>query len=170
MDAVLVVDDETAVRALSMRWLAAGGYRAVAAASADEALAMFEAEPAGVVICDVQMPGHDGVWLASRIRQLAPDTAVIMATGGQDIESAVAAIRLGVRDYLTKPFGRDRLLESVSGAMAAYTLAVSLRLKRAAAMNVLRPLLDDNSQLDPQARDGLAMLLESCEFTNASGR
>jgi putative nucleotidyltransferase with HDIG domain len=59
------------------------------------------------------MPGRDGLWLAERIRQKYPETAVIMATGVQDVGPAVESLRQGVIDYLTKPFGRDRLREAV---------------------------------------------------------
>src|SRR5437763_16361433 len=60
------------------------------------------------------MPGHDGLWLVQHIRTDAPETAVIMATGVPDVGSAVISLRQGVIDYLTKPFGRDRLHESVT--------------------------------------------------------
>jgi putative nucleotidyltransferase with HDIG domain len=66
-----------------------------------------------VALCDIRMPGHDGLWLAERIRQRYPETAVIMATGVQDVAPAVESLRQGVIDYLTKPFGRDRLREAV---------------------------------------------------------
>jgi putative two-component system response regulator len=67
-----------------------------------------------VALCDIRMPGHDGLWLAERIRQQYPETAVIMATGVHDVGSAVSTLRQGVIDYLTKPFGRDRLREAVT--------------------------------------------------------
>jgi len=110
---VLVVDDETAVRELMARWLASGGYDVRTAANADEALQRVHDRPPAVALCDIRMPGHDGLWLAHKIRHDAPETAVIMATGVQDVSSAVTSLRQGVIDYLTKPFGRDRLRESV---------------------------------------------------------
>jgi response regulator RpfG family c-di-GMP phosphodiesterase len=111
---VLIVDDETGVRDLMSRWLEAGGYVVKTAASADEALDRLAAAPAAVALCDIRMPGHDGLWLAERIRREYPETAVIMATGVQDVASAVESIRQGAIDYLTKPFGRGRLREAVS--------------------------------------------------------
>jgi CheY-like chemotaxis protein len=82
MSSVLVVDDEPAVRALTSRWLEAIGFPARAAASADQALEVMASDSAGVVLCDVRMPGRDGLWLAEQLRTRYPDTAVIMATGG----------------------------------------------------------------------------------------
>lgn len=111
---VLIVDDENGVRELMKRWLEAGGYSVIAASSAEEALGRLEsAAPPAVALCDIRMPGRDGLWLAERIRQRYPETAVIMATGVQDVGPAVESLRRGVIDYLTKPFGRDRLREAV---------------------------------------------------------
>jgi response regulator RpfG family c-di-GMP phosphodiesterase len=111
---VLIVDDENNVRDLMARWLESGGYSVVTAASAEEALQRLEAATPAVALCDIRMPGHDGLWLADRIRQAYPETAVIMATGVQDVGPAVQSLRQGVIDYLTKPFGRDRLREAVT--------------------------------------------------------
>jgi putative nucleotidyltransferase with HDIG domain len=60
------------------------------------------------------MPGHDGLWLAGQLRREHPDTAVIIATGLNDVSAVVESLRQGVVDYLTKPFERDRLCQAVS--------------------------------------------------------
>jgi putative nucleotidyltransferase with HDIG domain len=60
------------------------------------------------------MPGHDGLWLAAQLRREHPDTAVIIATGLNDVSAVVESLRQGVVDYLTKPFERDRLCQAVS--------------------------------------------------------
>ena len=121
--AVLVVDDEIGVRDLIRRWLISGGYDVATAASADEALSCVHAAAPAVALCDIRMPGHDGIWLAAQIRHDSPETAVIMATGMQDVGSAVASLRQGVIDYLTKPFGRDRLREAVSRGLEWHRVA-----------------------------------------------
>jgi putative nucleotidyltransferase with HDIG domain len=110
---VLVVDDEGGVRDLMSRWLLSGGYAVSSARGAEEALRLLEDSQPAVALCDIRMPGHDGLWLADRIRHQFPETAVIMATGVQDVEAAVESLRQGVVDYLTKPFGRDRLRDAV---------------------------------------------------------
>jgi putative two-component system response regulator len=124
---VLVVDDEPAVRELLARWLVAGGYDVHTASNADEALGCVRAAAPAVALCDIRMPGHDGLWLAQHIRQDAPETAVIMATGVQDVGSAVTSLRQGVIDYLTKPFGRDRLRESVLRGLEWHKAAIESR-------------------------------------------
>ena len=60
------------------------------------------------------MPGHDGVWLAARIRERSPTTAVIMATSVDDAEMAVSTLSNDVVDYLLKPFDSARLREALA--------------------------------------------------------
>ena len=124
---VLVVDDENGVRDLMTRWLQAGGLSVTSAANAEEALGRVEASPPAVALCDIRMPGHDGLWLAERIRSRCPETAVIMATGVQDIGPAVESLRQGVVEYLTKPFGPERLREAVSRGLEWHRAAWDTR-------------------------------------------
>jgi putative nucleotidyltransferase with HDIG domain len=108
VNSVLVVDDEAAMRHLMMRWVELAGHRASTASSANEALDIMAQERPAIALCDLRMPGHDGLWLAERIRRNFPDTAVIMATAARDTDPRVAE-HTGAVDYLLKPFGRDRL-------------------------------------------------------------
>jgi putative nucleotidyltransferase with HDIG domain len=110
---VLIVDDEQAVRDVIKRWLEVGGHTVTTAASAEEAIERLEAAPLAVALCDIRMPGRDGRWLAEQIRQRFPETAVIMATGLPDADGSPRGPDDGVVDYLTKPFGRDRLCHAV---------------------------------------------------------
>lgn len=111
---VLIVDDEAGVRHLMRRWLESRGYAVAVAPGADQALDILSATPTAVALCDLRMPGHDGLWLASQLRREYPDTAVIIATGLNDVSAVVESLRQGVVDYLTKPFERDRLCQAVS--------------------------------------------------------
>ena len=88
---------------------------------------MLSAAPAAVALCDLRMPGHDGLWLADQLRREHPDTAVIIATGVNDVGAAVESLRQGVVDYLTKPFERDRLCEAVSRGVEWHRAAVDAR-------------------------------------------
>ena len=143
---VLIVDDENGVRDLMARWLETGGYSVTTAASAEEALGRLEASAPAVALCDIRMPGHDGLWLAERIRHEYPETAVIMATGVQDVGPAVKTLRQGVIDYLTKPFGRDRLREAVTRGLEWHASAWDARRWRESLeheMEVRRTRLSD---------------------------
>ncbi|MCL4811760.1 MAG: response regulator [Vicinamibacteraceae bacterium] len=124
---ILVVDDEAGVRDLMARWLRALELDVVAVGSAEDALATIRSRPITVALCDIRMPGRDGLWLAEQVRRLSPDTAVVMATGVQDVGSAVTSLRHGVIDYLMKPFGRDRLREAVQRGIDWHRAAVDAR-------------------------------------------
>ena len=110
---VLVVDDEEAIRRLLTRWLAGWGYEAKEAAGADAAIDMMATEPADIMLCDVMMPIHDGIWLAEQVRDRWPQTAVIMASSAQDMETVMRMRKQGVVDYVTKPFGREMLRQAL---------------------------------------------------------
>jgi cyclic di-GMP phosphodiesterase len=143
---VLIVDDENGVRDLMSRWLKADGYSVTTAANAEEALGRLEATPSAVALCDIRMPGHDGLWLAERIRQRYPETAVIMATGVQEAGPAVQTLRQGVIDYLTKPFGRARLEEAVTRGLEWHRSAWDARRWRESLeqeMGIRRSRLND---------------------------
>jgi len=114
---ILVVDDEPAVRDVLVTWLQAAGYRCVEAADAQAALDCITTHPVDVALLDLALPGHDGLWLARQIRQQTDDMALIMVTGLQRFDAAVAGIRLGVLDYLLKPFSRIELLQAVRRAV-----------------------------------------------------
>jgi len=63
MSIVLVVDDESQIRDLLVRWVSGDGYQAREAATAEAALADMQVTPADIVLCDVRMPGETGLWL-----------------------------------------------------------------------------------------------------------
>ena len=113
---VLVVDDEDAIRRLLVRWLAGWGYEAKQAANAEDAIEIMAAEPADIMLCDVMMPVHDGIWLAEQVRGRWPQTAVIMASSAQDMETVMGMRKQGAVDYVTKPFGREMLRQALQRA------------------------------------------------------
>jgi CheY-like chemotaxis protein len=116
MPCVLVVDDEEAIRRLLTRWLASWGYDAKEAANADDAIEMMAVQPADIILCDVMMPVHDGIWLAEQVRGRWPQTAVIMASSAQDMETVMRMRKQGAVDYVTKPFGREMLRQALQRA------------------------------------------------------
>ena len=113
---VLVVDDEESIRRLLMRWLAGWGYQSKEAPNANDAIEQMTAEPAAIMLCDVMMPVHDGVWLAEQVRTRWPQTAVIMASSAQDMETVMRMRKQGAVDYVTKPFGREMLRQALQRA------------------------------------------------------
>ena len=110
----LVVDDDATVLDALTSLVRSFGYHVESADSAERALDLLKSNPVDVALCDVNLPGQDGVWLASAIRERHPHTAIIMATGGRDIAPAVTSLRNAVVDYLLKPFDSARLKEAFS--------------------------------------------------------
>lgn len=116
---VLVVDDDPSVRHILKRWLENWGYSVRDAPNATDAMVVMSAERASIVFCDIRMPGHDGFWLVDRIHQTWPETAIIMITGLDDLQTVVRARKEGAVDYVTKPFGREVLHQALERAKAA---------------------------------------------------
>jgi two-component system nitrogen regulation response regulator GlnG len=112
MSSVLIVDDESPMREILVRWLASAGYETREAADADAALEALTASPADVVLCDVQMPGHDGLWLVARMRERFPDVAVVLATADDTVPPA-ASLQPAIIEYLVKPLSRGPVLSAV---------------------------------------------------------
>jgi putative two-component system response regulator len=130
MDRVLVVDDETGIRGLVSQWVEGLGCTPVEATSAERAVETLADLSCDVAVCDVKLPGHDGLWLARHIRHHHPDTAVVLSTGIQDIESAVGGLRTGIVDYLLKPFGRERFREAIDRAREWHRVAADASRRR----------------------------------------
>jgi DNA-binding NtrC family response regulator len=114
---VLIVDDEPSIRRLLRRQLERWGYTVKEAVNATEAYRMMLSEPASIALIDIRMPGsHDGLWLAERIHDNWMETAIIMASGADDIRSIEISRRLGAVDFLSKPFDRELLVQALRRA------------------------------------------------------
>jgi len=110
---VLVVDDEERIRSSLCGILSDEGFRVLATGESRHVLALIEQERPAVVLLDVWMPELDGIELLRRIKRDHPDTQVIMISGHANIETAVAATRLGAADFIEKPFSVGALLASL---------------------------------------------------------
>ena len=113
---VLIVDDELPVRTLLARWLTGWGYRIKHVGSADEALDAMAAEPADILLSDVTMPEHDGLWLAEQVHTRWPKTAIIMSTAHDDADTVRTSRKLGAVAYVIKPFDPVMLREALDSA------------------------------------------------------
>lgn len=116
---VLVVDDESVVREFLARCLERDGYTVKQAGGAAEALEMMMAEPASLVLCDIRMPGQDGLWLAERLRARWPGIPVVMATAIDDLQTVRQTRELGAVDYISKPVKPQQLLDVVRRVTAS---------------------------------------------------
>lgn len=114
---VLVVDDEPSARTGLEKLLAAEGYRVESAEDGLAALDKVDETAPDVVVTDLKMPGMDGLELLDRLRARDPRLPVIVVTAFGEVASAVAAMRRGADDYLTKPIDLDALLVSIERAL-----------------------------------------------------
>jgi len=101
---ILIVDDEEALQTSLVTAFALEGYRAAGAGSGREALQRLQQTSWDALLVDLRMPDIDGIQLMERVRESAPDTLVILMTGGGTVETAVRALKGGAYDYILKPF------------------------------------------------------------------
>ena len=106
---VLVVDDERLSRLTTQRQLQDAGFEAMAVDSGFTALESLSGRAWDVVLCDLRMPGMDGIELLQTLRTEYPDVDVLLMTAYGTVETAVRAMQLGAADYLTKPFHFQQL-------------------------------------------------------------
>jgi DNA-binding NtrC family response regulator len=100
---ILVVDDERAIRDLLSDAISDAGYEVLCASNGEEALSLIGQENIHIAICDIKMPGMNGIDLLQKIRDISPETIVLMITAYASVETAVDALRLGAFDYILKP-------------------------------------------------------------------
>jgi DNA-binding NtrC family response regulator len=108
---LLVVDDELPVLRVIERLAGKAGFEVLTCSSGTEALRVLGRKPADLAMVDLRMPDVNGLDLLRQIRIAVPSCQVILMTGYAAVDSAIEAIKLGAREYLTKPFDFDRLRE-----------------------------------------------------------
>ncbi len=114
---VMVVDDEKLIRWSITKHLGKSGMQVVTVESAEDCLRVLETHRPDVLLLDVRLPGMSGLEVLPRVRQVLPDLAVIMLTAHGTIDMAVAAIKHGAFDFLTKPFDLEVLASTVERAL-----------------------------------------------------
>ena len=112
MTQVLVVDDEASMRAALDANFRRSGWQVATAGGVAEALAKFRSAPCGLVVTDMRMGDGDGLAVMQGVRQIAPDTAVILLTAYASVPEAVHTMKEGAVDYLMKPVSFAQLEET----------------------------------------------------------
>ena len=115
---LLIVDGEASVRDSLGRWLREEGYEIGTAESASQALARMAEHKWDVALVDIKMRGTDGIELQRRMHELDPDLIVILMAGSASVETAVAALKSGVYDYVSKPLDPHEIAHLVSNALS----------------------------------------------------
>lgn len=113
---VLLIEDDSFARKNLMRVMRKEGYTVSGARDGLEGINAFKEEKPDIVITDVKMPKIDGLEVMHRIKELSPETEVILITGHGDVDMAIFALREGALDYIKKPIDIDQLLLSLGRA------------------------------------------------------
>lgn len=121
---VLLVDDEEMIRDLLTSALQQEEYICHQATNVDDAFSILGDQTIDLVISDIMMPGRSGVELLRDIKKVDPDIAVLMITGLSDMNTAMECIHLGADDFITKPFGINRVVLTVRNLIERRTLAI----------------------------------------------
>jgi DNA-binding NtrC family response regulator len=114
---ILVVDDELLIRDLLYDYISGQGWSICVTESGEEALDILKEKDIDLVLTDIRMPRMDGLTLASEVKQTHPDIPVVVMTGYPSVETAVAALRTRVADYVTKPFNIHQLFRLLKATL-----------------------------------------------------
>jgi putative two-component system response regulator len=123
---ILIVDDEREITEI-LADLLSEDYECLKAGSAEQALDCLRVGEFHLVISDITMPGMSGLDMIPHVKELCPDTVVVMISGMQTVESAIGALRLGAFDYLMKPFDLRQVEAVVKRALEYHELVVAKR-------------------------------------------
>lgn len=121
---ILIVDDEVEITEI-LADLLSEDYECLKAGSAEDALARLRESEFQLVISDITMPGMSGLEMIPHVKELSPETVVVMISGMQTVESAIGALRLGAFDYLMKPFDLRQVEAVVKRALEHHDLVVA---------------------------------------------
>ncbi|MFA6448251.1 MAG: sigma-54 dependent transcriptional regulator [bacterium] len=127
---ILVIDDKENIRRLISTDLMGQGYLADTAEDGASGLECFNDVIYDLVITDVKMPGMNGLEVLEAVKEISPDTAVIVMTAFADMDDAILALKRGAADYLRKPFKLEEIRSAVEKALDRQRLIVENRLLR----------------------------------------
>lgn len=114
---LLIVDDEPNIRSALRRALSLLGYEVEEASTGQEALALLQQAVYDLMVLDLRLPGVDGVEVMTRARQLYPELLIVILTGHASLESAIAAVKSEVIDYLQKPASVHEIAQTVTRSL-----------------------------------------------------
>ena len=127
---LLIVEDEELMRNILRELAGEAGYTVFTADSAEAAVEIFSSNDIAATLTDIKMSGRDGLELLDQIKSMDPEAVVIIMTAFSTVDSAVAALRKGAYDYITKPFVNEDLLQTIKNAITQRNLFIENRLLR----------------------------------------
>jgi DNA-binding NtrC family response regulator len=136
---LLIVDDELSVRDSLGKWFREEGYEVATTENASDALTRLAEQRWDAALVDIKMHGTDGIELQRRMHEVDPELVVIIMTGYASVETAVAALKNGAYDYVTKPLDPDEIAHLVKNALTHKRTAQENVLLRETVAEVSRP-------------------------------
>jgi DNA-binding NtrC family response regulator len=128
MSRILVIDDERSIRNTLKDILEYEKYEVDLAEDGIKAFDKIKAASFDVVLCDIKMPGMDGIEVLEKLQEVTPDTPVVMISGHGNIDTAVESIKKGAFDYIEKPLDLNRLLITIRNAMDKSSLVTETKI------------------------------------------
>jgi DNA-binding NtrC family response regulator len=122
MSKILVIDDERSIRNTLKDILEYEKYEVDLAEDGKKGLEMVKQTGYDIILCDIKMPGMDGIEVLEQLNVMAPDSPVVMISGHGNIDTAVESIKKGAYDFIEKPLDLNRLLITIRNAMDKSTL------------------------------------------------
>ncbi|NQV52396.1 MAG: sigma-54-dependent Fis family transcriptional regulator [Flavobacteriales bacterium] len=149
MPRVLIIDDERPIRSTLREILEYEKLDIEEAEDGKKGMELFLKTDFDVVLCDIKMPGMDGVEVLERMQASKPDVPVIMISGHGTIETAVDSLKKGAYDYISKPPDLNRLLVSVRNALDRKVLVKEAKvLKKKAGERSPSPIIGSSSAIN----------------------
>jgi DNA-binding NtrC family response regulator len=124
---ILIIDDEPIMQEVLTELLATADYEVKCASTGEEGLELFASEQFDLIICDIMLPGENGIEILKSVRRINPDQPVIMITAYASVENAIEAMKKGAQEYITKPFKNEEVLLHIKRAISNYKLLLENR-------------------------------------------
>ena len=130
MSRILVIDDERSIRNTLKDILEFEKYTVELAEDGFKALELLQTKDFDVILCDIKMPGMDGIEVLQKVEEIKPDIPVVMISGHGNIDTAVESIKKGAFDFIEKPLDLNRLLITLRNAMDKSSLLTETKVLR----------------------------------------
>ena len=161
---ILVVDDEKSMREILEIFLKSEGYVVSVAENGEKAIEAVKKDIFDLIITDMKMPKVGGLELLKNVKQITPDTVVVIVTAFGTTESAVAAMKLGAYDYIQKPFQMDDIRLVVKNALEKQKLQKDVSILK----QQLKPPSLENIIGKSQSMQALFSVISKTSESNAS--
>jgi two-component system response regulator HydG len=156
---ILVIDNDAFMREACHQTLTKHGHSVILAESGHEGLSLLKKRPFDLILLEMSMPGEDGLLVLAKIKDLEPETIVVMISEDGSIETAVQAIKLGAFDFIAKPFTQDELLKRVGLAKRNRQLTIENRyLKKNCTQKTRGTKIISNSPAVEKIKEMIAMV------------